>query len=162
MAVKIYWIYEADNKGRVGIMARPRGNEWLTEEIDSLKKQRVDTLVSLLEKEEVSELGLRQEEVLCSNFNIAFISFPIKDRDIPAKGMAVKNLINTLQNSVVNDKSVVIHCRMGIGRSSIIAAAVMKKLGFKNDILFEHISKQRGLSVPDTREQERWVLEQDS
>lgn len=160
MAVKIYWICGADNEGRIGIMARPRGNEWLSEEMDSLRKQNVEVLVSLLEKEEITELGLLQEETLCGNFNISFLSFPIKDRDIPPKGMAVRNLINTLHNSVKAGHSVVIHCRMGIGRSSIIAAAVMKKLGFKKDILFDHISKLRGLTVPDTRAQVQWVLEQ--
>lgn len=66
MPVKIYWIHQFENNARVGIMARPRGNEWLKDEITSLQKQKVSVLVSLLEMEEVIELGLREEESLCA------------------------------------------------------------------------------------------------
>lgn len=162
MPVKIYWVYESETKGRIGIMARPRGNEWLKEEINSLKKQRVDILVSLLESEEVAELGLHEEQNHCTDFDIAFISFSIKDRDIPPKGMAVKTLFDSLYNSIKAGNSIVIHCRMGIGRSSVITAAIMKKIGFKTDSIFQHISKLRGLSVPDTKEQEKWISEQNN
>lgn len=39
MPVKIYWLHNFENGSKLGIMARPRGNEWLEGEIISLKRQ---------------------------------------------------------------------------------------------------------------------------
>jgi hypothetical protein len=52
---------------------------------------------------------------------------------------------------------VVIHCRMGIGRSSIIAASVLLRVGVKADNIIDNISKIRGLKVPDTDRQLQWL-----
>lgn len=157
MYTKIYWIRQFDNKARLGIMARPRGDSWLADEIANLKKQDVGLLVSLLEKEESSELGLRQQEGVCKSNHIEFINFPIPDRDIPRTSDATDWLINYLRNKLQAGISVVIHCRMGIGRSSIVAAAVLLRDGLKANSIIEDISKIRGLKVPDTDQQLQWL-----
>ena len=61
MATRMYWIERFSNGARLGIMARPRGEEWLLDEIEYLRKQNVLVLVSLLEKSEINELGLGKE-----------------------------------------------------------------------------------------------------
>ena len=33
MFTKVYWTREFDNKAKLGIMARPRGDSWLADEI---------------------------------------------------------------------------------------------------------------------------------
>ncbi len=83
MAVKVFWIETFSNNDRLGIMARPRGNEWLDDEIVSLKKQEVNHLISLLESIEIEELGLKQEKFICGRHCIDFSNFPIVDRGIP-------------------------------------------------------------------------------
>jgi hypothetical protein len=47
------------------------------------KAAGLDVVVSLLEPDEISELGLRREAELCRAQGIAFISFPIADRGLP-------------------------------------------------------------------------------
>jgi protein-tyrosine phosphatase len=47
---------------------------------------------------------------------------------------------------------------MGIGRSSIIAAAILLKHGMIGCEIIEHISLIRGLKVPDTEEQLAWLM----
>lgn len=138
-------------------MARPRGDEWLGDEIINLRKQNVGLLVSLLEKEETSELGLWQQEAFCKDNSIEFINFPIVDRDIPKKNSLTDKLIDLVLTKLTTGSSVVIHCRMGIGRSSIIAAAVLLHLGLKAETVIEDISKIRGLKVPDTDRQFQWL-----
>jgi len=138
-------------------MARPRGDDWLIDEIANLKKQNVGLLVSLLEKEEINELGLRQQEVVCKSNSIEFINFPIADRDIPKTTDKIDWLIIYLTNKLQDGIAVVIHCRMGIGRSSIIAASVLLQTGLKADKIIEDISKIRGLKVPDTERQLQWL-----
>lgn len=157
MFTKIYWIHRFDNAASLGIMARPRGDDWLADEIANLKKQNVGLLVSLLEKEEIGELGLRQQETICKGNGIEFINFPIADRDIPKTSDKTDGHISYLKDKLKNGVSVVIHCRMGIGRSSIIAASVLLQTGLKADKIIADISRIRGLKVPDTDAQLRWL-----
>lgn len=160
MAAKIYWIHAFENNAKIGNMARPRGGEWLMDDLISLKKQNIDTLVSLLEKEEVRELDLNNEAELCQQVELEFISFPIPDRDIPPISKSTSELIYQLSAVIQSGRNLVIHCRMGIGRSSIIAGAVMIANGYSVKGLIEKISVARGLKVPDTKEQEQWLLQQ--
>ena len=138
-------------------MARPRGDNWLEDEINHLKNNNVNVLVSLLDRNEIHELKLDNEEAICLTKKIDFINFPIPDRDIPKPGDKVDQLINSLTNKLNAGLSIVIHCRMGIGRSSIIAAAVLMTYKLKSIDLIKNISIVRGLKVPDTDEQVGWL-----
>lgn len=81
---------------------------------------------------------------------------PIVERDVP--GVDVWPLVDELADAVRAARTVVIHCRMGIGRASIIAALVLGRLGVDGALAFERLSAARGLRVPDTEEQRRWAL----
>ena len=48
-------------KGQLAIVARPRGNEWLEDEVRSWRESGVDVIVSLLTSDENTELGLTEE-----------------------------------------------------------------------------------------------------
>jgi protein-tyrosine phosphatase len=50
-----------------------------------------------------------------------------------------------------------VHCRQGIGRSGMIAAAVPVKHGSAPDDSIRPIRDARGLPVPETPEQRDWV-----
>src|SRR5215207_7452876 len=77
---RIHWI---EMPGRFAIMARPRADDWLEVDITEWRTSGVDLVVSLLEREEVSELGLQREAELCRACGIEFVSFPIPDRGVP-------------------------------------------------------------------------------
>ncbi|MEM6377217.1 MAG: dual specificity protein phosphatase family protein [Bacteroidota bacterium] len=159
MISEIYWINEEKiGEKKLGTMARPRGNDWLDDEIKWLKIRKVDCLVSLLEQSEQAELGLQNEGAICKKWGIEFISFPIEDVHIPKKEEAFIKLAKELATLITNSQNVVIHCRMGIGRSSILAAAIMINLGFEAGNVFEIIKTYRNLKVPDTAEQTEWIL----
>ena len=155
--MRIYWINEFA-KGNVGMMARPRGNDWLEDEICKLKKLEVDTVVSLLEPNEIIELKLEKEKVICKKWGLEFINFPICDRAIPTDPNAFLKLISTIDTKLKDDKKIVVHCRMGIGRTSMVAAGLLIKNGAKLDIVFDLLSEKRTLNVPDTDQQKQWVI----
>ncbi len=157
MFTKIYWIYQLDNSAKIGIMARPRGNDWLEDEINHLKNNGVDVLVSLLEKCEIDELGLKDEEKYCIAKNIIYINFPIKDRDNPQDKNLLDKFIATIVLKINEGKSIVIHCRMGIGRASIIASSILLQYNFTVNEIIDKITSIRGLKVPDTEEQVEWL-----
>ncbi len=150
-----YWI---DLEGvRLGIMPRPRGNDWLPDDLRMLRQAGVDVIVSALTASETEELGLIEEAQECSQNGLLFISFPIEDRSLPEDLSKLAALVDELVAYSRDCKSVVIHCRAGIGRSSLIAASILVKLGLSPDIAFHAIERSRGCLVPDTPEQRQWV-----
>ena len=67
------------------MMARPKGGEWLENEIAILKSTNIDCVVCLIEYHEMLELNIEKEEFYCNENNIEFIHFPIKDYSLPQK-----------------------------------------------------------------------------
>jgi protein-tyrosine phosphatase len=57
-----------------------------------------------------------------------------------------------------NGRCMAIHCRAGIGRSSIIAACALICSGLGAEQALAMIAASRGLTVPDTDEQRDWVV----
>ena len=86
-----------------------------------------------------------------------FISFPIPDRGVPRSGREAAALARTLAARLGEGKAVAVHCRAGIGRSSLIAACTLVCSGSDPDTAFDSIGKARGLRVPDTDGQRDWV-----
>lgn len=145
--------------GFLAIMARPRAGDWLEDEIADLKKAGVTTLVSLLEPPEVHELGLLGEHDLCRQAGIALINFPIADRGVPESSYKTHKLTGNLLSKIEAGEGVSIHCRAGIGRSGLIAAAVLLHAGSDVPDAFEQVSLARRVEVPDTEEQKDWLIE---
>jgi protein-tyrosine phosphatase len=158
MSRGLFWIPGVE-AGRLAVMPRPRGGDWLDSDIRSLRSAGADVLVSLLTDEEVGELGLADEPGSCARHGITFIRFPIADREIPSRDEAADELMKELAARVSGGSSVAVHCRMGIGRSALVAACVLGSLGDTADAAFDRISAARGYSVPDTDEQRQWVTQ---
>jgi protein-tyrosine phosphatase len=154
---RLHWI-ENQTAGRIAIMARPRADDWLEMDIRDWKVSGIDVIVSLLEREEIVELGLRREAELCRSNGINFISFAIPDRGLPESRHAAAELAKSLATDLRNGRAVAIHCRAGIGRSSLIAACVLIYSGIEAEKALALIGSARGLIVPDTDEQRDWVI----
>lgn len=138
-------------------MPRPRGNDWLEDEIKGLKNLGYSLVVSFLEKSEEIELELTEEKNLCQKNDIEFISFPITDRSVSDDNDFL-NLVSTLYHKITQGKKAVLHCRAGIGRSGITATGILIKHGYSGDEAFKIVSEARGIQVPDTDEQKLWIL----
>jgi protein-tyrosine phosphatase len=156
MSPKIYWI-EAPLLGRLAIVPRPRAGDWLNDEIAGWRAAGIDLVVSLLESQEVVELGLHGEAGLCMENAIEFVSIPVPDRGVPRSRLEAADLARLLISKVSQGETAAIHCRAGIGRSSVIAACVLVCLGTNPDHAFETIAEARGIEVPDTEGQRAWV-----
>jgi protein-tyrosine phosphatase len=145
------------NAGRLAISVRPRGGDWLEDEVAGWRKQGVDVVVSLLTPSENEELDLKEEGKFSQARGIRFISFPIQDRGVPPFSPNVEKLVEELGSEIKRGKSVAVHCRQGIGRSPLISAALLISLGEDNGNAVRKISQARGLEVPETVEQRRWL-----
>jgi protein-tyrosine phosphatase len=156
MPHEVFWIDRLE-KGLLAIMPRPRGGDWLDDELKALAKAGVNVIVSLLTADEVAELELQDEQRLCGDHGLRFISFPIPDRGVPFSIPEAAQLIDVILKDLWAGKAVVIHCRMGVGRSALIAACLLKSQGMGVDEAFSMISRARGFAVPDTEGQREWV-----
>jgi protein-tyrosine phosphatase len=153
---RLHWI-ELSAAGRIAISARPRAGDWLETEIGGWKASGLDIVVSLLERDEVSELGLQREAELCRSSGIAFLSFPIPDRGVPEIRQA-SEIARSIADDIASGRSIAVHCRAGIGRSSMIAACAMICSGIEASEALTLIRAARGVIVPDTEEQRDWVI----
>ena len=156
MLSKLYWI-EGPWEGNLAITPRPRGREWIEDEILLWKDSELDVIVSLLTREEIVTLGLEEEESFCLKFDLEFISFPIVDRDIPDSMLKTLNLVKELHAKLSDGKKIAIHCRQGIGRAAIIASALLVFAGVDPEKSFVSVSQARGCSVPETAGQKDWI-----
>ncbi|MGJ5116975.1 phosphatase domain-containing protein [Bradyrhizobium oligotrophicum] len=155
---RLHWI-DLPTPGRLAIAARPRAEDWLDDDIAAWARERIAVVASLLEPAEADELGLQREPALCRSHGMAFVSFPIPDRGLPESCSAAAGLAQDLAARLTDGATILIHCRAGIGRSAVIAACVMIRLGIAAPDALDRIAAARGVDVPDTEEQRDWVTE---
>jgi len=152
----INWI-QIETAGALGIMPRPRGGDWLIDEVRAWKTAGVDRVVSALEPLEESFLDLEPEEAMCREHGIAFDRFQVMDRSAPRRDEGSFRFVQGLAAHVAEGQKVVVHCRLGIGRSAMICAATLVALGLDSQEAFLRVEAARGLQVPDTADQIEWV-----
>jgi protein-tyrosine phosphatase len=152
----VYWL-AGPWPGRLAILARPRGEDWLQDEIVGWKEAGIDVVVSLLSKNEEAELGLSDEGEFVQRSGLTFINFPIPDYSVPPSKQATRQLVAELKERLSLGSRVGIHCRQGIGRSSLVAACVLVTAGESAGNVFDQIGTARRAKVPDTAEQKDWV-----
>ncbi|MET4927646.1 tyrosine protein phosphatase, partial [Streptomyces sp. PSRA5] len=143
--------------GRLSTMAKPRGADWLADEMRGLRDAGVDVLVCALTAAERDELGLSDEERAAGAAGLRFVSVPIPDRTAPDPAEVLPTL-RDLAARLADGAHVVTHCRAGIGRASLLAAALLILGDTDPDTAWAALEKTRGLAVPDTPEQREWTL----
>ena len=141
-------------------MAKPVAGEWIEDNFRAIAFCGVTHMVSLLEPQEIRELGLTKAPDLCAANGMGFVNFPIRDRGLPPSVAAACALVNEIFLGIEAGSHTVIHCRAGIGRTGLIAAAVMVRAGYAAEEAFATVSLNRGVKVPDTPEQYEWVVAQ--
>ncbi len=154
---EIFWI-EGDRQASLAIVMRPAGDDWLEDELRSLKRGGIDTLVSMLEPREAAELGLAREGPLAEEAGMQFLSFPIPDRRTPRQTRTFRRFAGELARRLRAGERIGVHCRGSIGRCTLAAASALVHLGWEPEEAIEAISAARGFPVPDTDEQREWIL----
>lgn len=142
--------------GALSTMTRPRGGDWLEEEMSSLRDGGVDVIVSLLEPHEENELGLQREHSLAEAAGVEFVSCPMPDHSVPSIEQYM-TCVERIHRDVTDGRHVVVHCRMAIGRASMVAVGVLYLSGESLEDAWSAVAKARGLEVPDTSQQRGWV-----
>lgn len=156
MGTELHWI-DGPWLGRVSVSARPRGGDWLADDLAAWKRAGIDVILSMLTPEEELELGLDGESGAARAQGLTYLSFPIPDRDVPRSEAALAEVLEKVTDELKAGTNVLVHCRQGIGRSGLVAACLLVKNGMTPVAAVEKVSAARGYQIPDTDEQREWI-----
>ena len=153
----IFWI-EGNASARLAIVLRPQGDDQLESELRRINDGGIDTIISLLEPFEARFLGLAEEESAAGRVGLDFLSYPIQDGHVPSDMTRFRSFIRGVAARLAAGEHIGVHCRGCIGRATITAACALIHLGWNPRDAMEAIAEARGFAVPDTLEQEDWIL----
>jgi protein-tyrosine phosphatase len=102
-------------------------------------------------------LGVLEERHCCQSNGLRFLSFPIEDRSVRLSFHEIDGWLNSVTAYLRNGEAVGVHCRAGIGRSSMMVASTLIRNGLSVDSAFSAVQEARGCSVPVTPEKRKWV-----
>ncbi len=156
MRADLHWV-EGPWPGRLAVGARPRGGDWLSDEVDTWKRAGIGGVLSLLTKEEEQDLGLLDEARIVRSQGLEFSSFPIQDRQVPKSESELTEALTRAGEFLSQGKNLLIHCRQGIGRTGLVAACLLVRSGMSPGAAIEVVSAGRGLAIPETNEQREWI-----
>jgi protein-tyrosine phosphatase len=153
----VFWII-GNPAAPLAIVLRPQPDRFLRNDLLRMKQEGIETLVSLLEEDEAEMLGLGEEGRIAEQIGLHFLSFPIADRNTPPNMQDFRSFVSGLADRLRDGEKIGVHCRGSIGRSTVTAACALIHLGWLPDAALAAIEAARGLCVPDTEEQETWIL----
>jgi protein-tyrosine phosphatase len=148
--------------GTLTVVSRPRGGDWLEDEVQNWKRDGLSVVVSLLTRDEEAEFELLPERDIVEKQNLQFFSLPIADLGTPSTSKDTKaaiSILHRVEDLLAAGRNVGIHCRQSIGRSGMIAAALLVMSGFEPFEAIACVTNARGLPVPETEAQREWVIE---
>ena len=125
--------------GRLGMTFAPgkkaqgidgRWDRDLTVDLARLRQAfATDVLVSLIEEHEFEQLDIRRLPAASEDAGILLDRFPIPDGGVPAAPAEFAVLVERTVRCLRAGKTVVVHCRGGLGRTGLLAAACLRFLG---------------------------------
>ena len=156
MSTKLHWV-EGPWPGKFALAARPRGGDWLEDEIEAWHGDGIDAVVSLLTPDEEQDLDLGREAQAVRAQGMKFVSFPIPDRQVPNSETEMAAVLERIDAELSAGRNVVVHCRQGIGRTGLVGACLLVTKGLSPEKAVKSMSTARGNSVPETEAQRRWI-----
>ena len=116
----------------------------------------VDELVCLLEPHELQLLGIDDyaERVLEAGFHLT--RFAIPDGDVPTDAAALSRCLEAVAARIARGKTIVVHCRGGLGRAGTVAACLLILDGHDSQDAIAHVRAARPGAI-ENRKQENFV-----
>ncbi|MCP4599076.1 MAG: phosphatase [Proteobacteria bacterium] len=153
------------DSGVLGIIACPgrnQGSSWqrdLEADLTALEVWGAQMLVSLVEPEEFSKLGVSNFTEAVQRRSFRWHHLPITDFGVP--GAAFNKAWNAHGSDILRSlercERVVVHCAGGLGRSGMIAAKLLTVFGREPSDAIDKVRAVRHGAI-ETLEQESYVL----
>jgi protein-tyrosine phosphatase len=153
--------------GRIGLTFAPgkkdRFGRWhrdLNADLQRLREHyKVDRLVSLMQAYEYDKLQIAVLVARARANGIAVRRFPIRDVAAPPSRAMARfiRMIEAIVDDVHAGRTVVIHCRGGVGRTGLVAASCLVAVGHEPGEAIRRVRSARPGAV-EVEQQERWVF----
>jgi protein-tyrosine phosphatase len=148
----LHWI----DRG-LAVSTRPEAGSPLDQDLAGARKAGVDILVSCLQPSEERELGLLAEESAAGSARLWFLRFRMDDGGTPGDDSTFDEFIEELAIEHSAGRRIAVHCRAGVGRSPLVAAAVLVRSGVAPAEAWRRVGDARGYPVPDNDEQRQYL-----
>lgn len=146
-----------DTKGRLSLVTCPR-SATLDTNVEELAAAGVTLVVSALPEDDEFDLGLTAEAAVLRDAGIEFMRIPVEDFDVPVElGPTIAALEAVLAALDDDRQHAAIHCLGGLGRSPMLAAALLVLTGDDAESVWRLVAAARRRPVPETPEQRLWV-----
>lgn len=154
--------------GRLGITIAPgkRGLSFhgqglwdrsLGQDLDELRRARVDVLVCLAEVHELAHIGIPHLPDVATLRGFDVRRFPIRDLDVPRQPTALRRLLATIHDDLGSGRSVVVHCVGGLGRSGVVVGCWLVSSGLDPLTALGALRSTRGPRCPETPAQIAYI-----
>lgn len=140
-----------------------RSGHWrrdLDLDINHIKAWGAKAVISLMEMQELDELGVEDLPEKIWGLGMDWIHLPIVDQRAPDESFLRrwqifgKRIVTTLEDG----ERIFIHCKGGLGRTGTIAACLLIESGMTSGAAIDTVRRVRSGTI-ETVEQERFVLE---
>ncbi len=148
------WI-DADGRFRLAFRGRPAPP--VARSLAQWKQEGADRVVSLQTEVESDRMGLADEEAVARSVGLEFDRFAIYDHAVPEDPRATVAFAREMLTHLSDGQAVVYHCFAGIGRSGLMAILTLVVAGYDLDDAKQRAKRARGLAVPETELQHRWL-----
>lgn len=135
----------------------PLGGADLRGELERITADGFGHVLSLLEPDEAAELGLADEAAMCQSIGIRFHHLPVRDGSIPGFAVYVA-FMDALADALQDQRGLVVHCRHGIGRTSLVVIGLLLRKGWTYTDAADLASEVRGAMLPATAPQRRLLI----
>jgi ADP-ribosyl-[dinitrogen reductase] hydrolase len=131
-------------------------NRQLSVDIEQIVAWGATTLVSLIEGEEFTALGVEELPVCAAQAGLDWMHLPIRDSDVPGAlflrqwDSAGRHIHSVLQAG----DNVVLHCRGGLGRTGLVAAQVLIEVGVPPVVAIRKVRKARPNTIENKRQED--------
>lgn len=131
----------------------------LQKDLDRLfKVYKPDVLVSLMETFEYEAFKIPTLLKAFKDRGAETLHFPIRDVAVPTNMPRFVELVDTLNARLWDGKTVVVHCKGGLGRTGLVVAAALVRMNYTSEDAID-ITRETRKGTIQTREQERFVSE---
>ena len=168
--IRVHWVPDLPTAGALGLTLAPGKHGasfyhpvgWardLDADLDLLRHlHRADILVSLVEDHEYDLLGIPDLRSRARDAGLEVCHFPIADDSVPPpwRDDDFASLVAGIRRALDDGRRVVVHCRGGVGRSGLVAAAVATTYGDDTEAAIARVRMAQPQAV-ETREQEAYV-----